>query len=384
MRPLEERKDIARLDRNIERYPIFFVGSEKSKQKIEQKMFEEKKPLIIAREEREEGQKTLSLSPSSVHGLPGGSEQDVFVAVMRFVREIRPKLGYYPKRFLIPLTEYPRLMCLIKQGPLYKKIIKSLETTSECAIYHDSLFKTRKGKGEIRLIEKKKLHLLRLIKIHKEEYVTKTGLKTKKYFTEIELEDWLIQNLENYYTTEIDSHIYFEKLNSSRARKLYNFLTMHQFQKSYSMTIDELVDLLWIREKEGFLIRQAIRRAIQPLIKADFLEDSIFEKEEIVFIFKNVKVRRLPQPSIAPEEKSRIDSLVLMMLEELGDIKSEKCYRKIAQSIPEEIIHLCLGLTKETRETQGIRGPRGAVFIDHIKRECQKRGIRTPFRAPKI
>ena len=90
--------------------------------------------------------------------------------------------------------------------------------------------------------------------------------------------------------------------------------------------------------------------------------------------FSSIKKSKT-QTQLTFDEMARRESLVQIMLEQLGDEKSENFYRKVAQRMPEEMIYRCLSLTREVGETSGIKKSRGAVFTDILKREGKKIGV---------
>ncbi len=378
----EREFDSIWLERNIEKYPIYFTGSEKAKQEIEKKIVASKEPFVITKKQAENGYKILALSPAAAYGLIDGDDAKVVAGVFSYLQEeIRPKLGCYPKKFLITLKEICERLYIEKSGQNYKFILRALRTVSGCAIIQTDFFETRTKKGEkSRILSEKELRILRSVKITKKDRLTNKGLKNKEYFVEIELEDWMIQNLENYYATKIDKEIYFLKLDSQRSRRLHTYLSAYNYKKEAEIKTQEITEILWIMDKETDKRKRSITRAIEPLVKVGFLEDYIFGWNEIRFVFAKVRQRRLP---IKPEDKARVDSITLKILEVLGDIHSERLYKLIAKRVPEDVIFLCLSGVKEMGRQGQIKQSRGATFVEMIARECKKRDIKVPFRQRK-
>jgi hypothetical protein len=374
----EEKSKFIWLERNLENLPVYFTGSEKTKFAIEKKITEEKKPYVIAKIKTDNGYKMLALNPSGAYGLMDGDDAKVAAAVRQYLQEeIQPKLGYIPKRFLITPKKLCEIMLLTKTGPNYNNIIKSLETIDSCAIIQQGVFRKRLKKGEDIIEEKKFLHILRVRKIEKVDRKTHKGLKNKEYKIEIELEDWMIKNLENYYATKVDKELFFEKLTSQRSRRLLTFLSAFNYQKEAEIDTDRIIELLWIMEKEGFRVKEALTRSIEPLVEAGFLESYEVGWDKIRFVFSKVRTRKNIMP---PEDKAKVDSITLKILEELGDMHSERLYKLIARKIPEDVIFLCLSEVKEMGRQGQIKRSKGAIFVEMIVRECKKRGIKVPFR----
>ena len=175
------------------------------------------------------------------------------------------------------------------------------------------------------------------------------------------------------YTTEFDVKKYF-MLKGGRAKRLHRFLDFIRYTKSISISYEKLKEELWIDEKEIYHLRQALKRSFTPLVKSGFLTDFKFDESSVVVTFSSIKKRR-PQMQLTFEEIARRESLVSMILEKLGDIKSKNFYHKVAQKCPEELIYKCLSLTQEVIETQKIKKSKGAVFTDILKREGEKAGV---------
>lgn len=370
------------LERNIEKYPIYFTGSEKTKKEREKKLSETRNDFVVAKRETENGRQALILQPSIKYGLMGGDEANVVNAVQGYLQEeIRFKLGYYPKNFFVPIKELCKRMYLTKTGPNYKNIVKSLRTIDSCAIIHNRFFKTRTSKGAEDMDEKEKiLHIFRVVEVHKRDRKIHRELKNKEYVVEIELEDWMRRNLENYYATKIDKEIYFLRLDSPRSRRLHTYLSAYNYKKEAEIKTQEIIELLWIMDEETSNRKVSITRAIDPLVEAGFLERYEFSWDEIKFVFSKVRARKV---IIYPEDKARVDSITLKILEALGDIHSERFYKLIARKVPEDVIFLCLSGVKEMGRQGQIKRSRGAAFVEMIASECKKRGIKVPFRQRK-
>ena len=368
------------LERNIEKYPIYFTGSEKAKQEIEKKIVESKEPFVITKRQTENGYKMLALSPSAAYGLIDGDDAKVVAGVFSFLQEeIRPKLGYYPEKFMISLKEICERLYMEKTGPNYKFIVRALRSVSGCAILQTDFFETRTKKGKKScILTEKELRILSSVEIRKKDRLIDKGLKNKEYSIEIKLEDWIIQNLENYFSTKIDKELYFKKLDSQRARRLYTRLCSENFRKETELLTPEIVELLWITDGDSRNRKKSITRALDPLVETGFLESYTFDWDKIAFVFS--KVRQQKNVILDPGEKTRIDSITLRILEVIGGIQSERLFRKIAQGVPEDVVSLCLSQVKELSHEGKIKESMVGYFVTLIAKECEKRGLKVPFK----
>jgi len=375
MEQIEERKELMRIDVNIEKMPIVFFGSEKKKRALEKKIFESGKPYEISSVTNEDGSivKKLSIAPNAVYGLPTEFDQDISVVVFYHLYDLSKKLGYCPRKLRIPLSNFPKIMCLQYHGRLYKDIEKSAHRISELGIYQEKFVTVKEKGGHLKIYEEKTLKLFHFNGIHKEEKITQRGKKIKKYYLDFEIPEWVRNNIENLYTTEFDIGKYF-LMKGGRTKKLYRFLELIRYNKTVPISYEKLKEELWIDEKETYHLRQALKRSFEPLVKSGYLTDFKFDEYRVLITFSSVKKRKL-QTQLTFEKMAQQESLVSMILEKLGDSQSENFYRKVAQKYPEELIHKCLSLTREVIETQKIKKSKGAVFTDILKREGEKIGV---------
>ena len=93
------------------------------------------------------------------------------------------------------------------------------------------------------------------------------------------------------------------------------------------------------------------------------------------------KEERLNDVVETPLFKARMASgdegeyLVDEMLSVLGDVESEGYYRRLAATVPKDIIFEALSLVKRAVHEGKIRKSRGALFVAIVKRACAERGM---------
>ncbi len=372
---MEEKKELMRIDVNIEKMPIFFFGSKEKKEILEKQIFESGKPYVISKITSEDGNviKELSIAPNAIYGLLTEFDQDISVVVLSQAYELNKKLGTCPRKMRIAFSDFPKTMEIKKHGRLYKDIEESARRTSNFEILQDKYIAVKEKGGTLKIYDERSLKLFHFNGIYKEEKQTRSGKKIKKYYLEVEIPEWIANNIENFYTTEFDVKKYF-MLKGGRAKRLYRILEFIRYEKIKSISCEKLKTELWVDAKEEFHVKEALKRCLIPLVKSGYLTDFKFDKDEVVVTFSSVKKRR-PQMQLTFEEIARRESLVSMMLEKLGDVKSKSFYYKVAQRYPEELIHKCLSLTQEVIETQKIKKSKGAAFTDILKREGEKLGM---------
>jgi len=88
-----------------------------------------------------------------------------------------------------------------------------------------------------------------------------------------------------------------------------------------------------------------------------------------------------PRLSPAPSEDEQ-GYLLDEMLSTLGDVESEGYYRRLASTVPKDIIFEALSLVKRAVHEGKIRKSRGALFVAIVKRACADRGMPLAFGQP--
>lgn len=368
-----QKKDLIRIDVNIEKMPVFFFGNKEKKQALEKQIFSSGAPyeILSIHDTEKNTAKKLSISPSAAYGLLTEFDQDVSVVVYQNVFDFYKNAGYCPREVRIPLSDFPKIMERNKDGRLYKNIKESAKRISEFTIYQENCITVKEKKGTLQIFKEKVLKLFFLKEVYKEEKTTKRGKKIRKFYLDIQIPDWIRNNIDNFYTTEFDIKKYF-MIRGGRTRKLYRILELIRYEKTKFLPYEKLQKDLWIDEKEQYHLRQAIKRAITPLVKSGYLQNFGFNDTGILVTFSSLKNKRKQEHQLTLEEMAIAESLSTEMTEKLQDTSSKKFYMKVAKKVPEEIIYKCLSLTREIIETGQIKKSKGAVFTDILKKECQK------------
>lgn len=372
-----KRKGLVWVDKNLERLPIFYFGKDEKRILYE---IIEKRNLIQVKEKIANGEKFFILNPSANYGLLKGFDQDVYMAIIKIFNHWAKKLGYCPKTLNILFGELCSIMKITKNGRSFIDIESSLLRFDNTSFATGKTIYIRSGNRIDRYHNKESCFIFR-VKIERKEstYIDKnTGEKKtyiKKLATTVTLDDWLKNNIENGYTTDIDTEYYFNIIKGGRTRCLYKALNYIRYQSPVFLPYEKLIEKLTIESKEMFHIKRDIKRAAESLIENDFLTKIEFNESNVAFYFKQVKKKKTGKPQLDEETTIKQQALVMDMLEALGDIKSEKFYFKIAHLVPDELIYKCLSLVKEVVETSQVKKNRGAIFVDILKKECQQRNI---------
>lgn len=381
MKELETIKEgeLVWVDKNLERLPIFYFGKHAERVMVE---LVKKKRLIQKKLKAPDGEKFFILNPSASYGLLQAFDQDIYVAVIKTFNDWTKKLGYCPKKIIVPIKELCSILRISKGGRDFNEITLSLEKFNSTGFAAGNTVYVRTKNRTDEYFNKKSYFIFKVdLKRKKATYIDKnTGEKKtiiKEYTATITLDEWLRNNIENGYTTDVDVNFYFNEIKGGRTRCLYKILNLIRYSSPVFIPYAKLIESLSVTSKEMFHIKEDIKRAAEPLIKKRFLTKIEFEEDNVGFHFKRVKKRRKAMAlTKSPEEIAIQRGLVMEILEALGDIKSEKFYFKVAQFVPKDVIYKCLSLVREVSETTKVKKSKGAVFVDILKRECQQRGIK--------
>ena len=380
MRELEsiKEKELVWVDKNLETLPIFYFGKHADEIMLE---LVKKRKLIQTKLRIPDGEKFFILNPSANYGLLQGFDQDIYVVVIKIFNGWTKKLGYCPKKLTIPIRDLCSEMRISKSGRSFKDITLSLEKFDSTSFAAGNTILVRTKNRTDEYFNKKSYFIFRVdLKRKRSIYIDKnTGEKKtiiKEFTATITLDEWLRNNIENGFTTDIDVDFYFNEIRGGRTRCLYKMLNFIRYESPVFVLYEKLIEKLSIASEETKHIREDIKRAAEPLIKKGFLTKIEFGELKVAFYFKRLKKKKVRDLPKSVEESAIEKSLVMDMLEVLGDIKSEKFYFKVARLVPEDVIYKCLSLAKEVVETSQVKKSRGAIFVDILKRECQQRGIK--------
>ena len=370
-------KELVWVDKNLEGLPIFYFGKHAEDVLLE---LVKKKRLIQTKLKTPDGEKFFILNPSANYGLLQGFDQDVYVAVIKIFNDWTKKVGYCPNKITVPIKELCSIQRISKSGRSFKDITLSLEKFDATSFAAGNTILVRTKNRTDEYFNKKSYSIFKVdFKRKKSIYIDKnTGEKKtiiKEYTATITLDEWLRNNIENGFTTDIDANFYFNEIRGGRTRKLYQTLNFICYTSPVFIPYEKLIQNLSIVSKEMFHIKEDIKRAAGLLIKRGFLTKIEFNESNVGFFFNRIKKKKIMLPKSA-EELAVEKNLVMDMLEVLGDVKSERFYFKVARLVSKEVIYKCLSLVREVTETSQVKKSKGAVFVDILKRECRQRGIK--------
>ncbi len=368
-------KDLTRVSVNNENMPIIFFGKQKDKEALELEIAKSGKPLVIYDTVNEEGVgKRLSIAPNSAYGLLGGFDYDVLTVIYDRLYKMTQQIGTCPFLLRMPLGDFPKVMRQPVSGQLYNRIKTSVKRIGGLAIYHENFVKVKENNGELRSYRENAINLFQYEGMYKEETRNKGKTDLKKLYIDLTIPEWQRNNFNNNYTTEFDIEFYFS-LNSYRAKRLYRFLELIRWEKCSQTPLVKLEGELRLQKLPNNFKKRAIKRAFQELIDNNFLESFEFTEWGVSFVFHSVKRKKISTISKSLELTIQQKGMVEEIVTALNDEKSRRWYEFLSTRVSDDILFKCLSLTRETAEITGINKSRGAVFTDHVKRECGRLNI---------
>lgn len=362
---------------NVEKMPIVFLGSPEERKRIQLEIVKTGKPLIVYDGVENGVGKRLLITPSAAYGLLTGFDMDVLTVIHHKLFELTKEIGSCPVNLRLQLSEFPKVMKLKTAGDLYDRIRDSIKRISEMTLYHENFVKVKESKaGETRSYKETSLKIFHYKGLFKEETSRAGNARMRKLYIDIDIPEWLQNNINNGYTTEFDPNVYFSMTND-RAKRLFRVLDVIRYQPMVQVPLKKVEIELCLGSLEQKEKNRVLKRALKQLTDIGFIESYQILESYLSVSFKDVKKASLPfrasggSFTMSPQEKAMTDWLV----KELNDEHSRAYLSSIVVKVPLEIIHLCLSLTKETATFNGIKTTRAAVFVDHIKRECERRDI---------
>ena len=370
---------LTRASLNVEKMPIVFLGTPEDRKKIQMEVAKSGKPILIYNVTEDGVEKKLFLSPSSVFGLLTAFDMDVLTVVHHKLFEAKKATGYCPSQMRLWLSEFPKIMKLATSGGLYDRILESIKRLSATEIYHENFVKISETATKTMGSYREKSLKIVLFKGSGKEVTTSAGTeRMQKVFVDIEIPEWHCNNINSGYTTEFDSNTYF-KIGNDRARRLYRVLEIIRYQDNVFLPYSKLITELTLGNLETKLRNRAFKRALDPLVKIGYLKSYKLCENAIAVSYSEIR-NVIPQQLSSNVSYDDLDihaqRTVDWLMGELKDGESSRNWlANVVIKAPEELLHRCLSLTKETATLNGIRKSRGAVFTDHLKRECERLNI---------
>ena len=367
---------------NIEKLPIAFLGSPSEKAKLENELRQTKLGRWeIIKIENNQGVVALSVAPSSSFGLMSGFDMDVLTIIEYKLHQLKHEQGGCPSKVRLWLSDFPKIMGEKKNGLLYQKIRESVMRISETTIYQDRLLHYKATKSSAK--QKIGNRAIKFLVYRESEHTIDTEKKAElnRSFVDVEIEDWMREDINNNYTTELDIKTYFS-IKSDRSRYLYRILELIRFKPRVRISLEKLERDMYLKSIQASRFRKrAIVRAIEDLVSNQVVKKFDIDESFLYVDFYKVKSKEnldflKPNELALDQERTQ---LLKDLIEKLDDQNSKAWFIKILGAVPVDIVRGCLSIALEAEKMNTVIKSKGAVFTHNLTEICNKRGIALPY-----
>jgi len=366
---IESTQLLTRSSVNFERMNLAFLGTPEEKKKLEIEIAASGKPLVIYDGVKDDEGGRLELVPSGVYGLLTGFDVDVLTVIYFELYKITKEVGSCPEEARVSLSEFPKIMKLQTSGNIYERIKESLKRIHTTVLFQENYIKIKESKTDtLKNYDLKPAKLIDLIGLHKETLSKRGTEKMRKLYIDLKIPSWLRSNINNNYTSELDTEIYFS-IKGDRARRMYRILEFIRYEKEIFLSYRKLERELYLFNMPTKFKNQTLKRALEILKNINYIANYKINENNVLVVFNETKraVRAISNRiSLTDMESALLDVIVVF----LNDEASRAWLAIVIKKVPMELIDRAISLTRETIEMDGIKKSKGAIFTDHLKRIC--------------
>jgi Replication initiator protein A len=241
------------------------------------------------------------------YGLPGPTERDVYVGIMKLVH----RAGGIPADGKVSFSLYELLKILGKNrgGNNYEKVRESLDRIADSVIYAQNAFYDRKT-------EQFRTHRFTPWSVHFASTRQGQGRSAERHV--LKFHEILVRSYNSGFLKTLDTDFFFS-LKSPMAKSLYQLVdAKRQGGLSWTVGVQPLRQLIPMPESYRYdsKIREKIEPGLTELKRRGFLESADYEQrgEDQVVCFRIarrfVEARERPQVSLSSRERDAADALI--------------------------------------------------------------------------
>jgi len=241
------------------------------------------------------------------YGLPGPTERDVYVGIMKLVH----RAGGIPPDGKVSFSLYELLKILGKNrgGNNYEKVRESLDRIADSVIYAKNAFYDRET-------EQFRTHRFTPWSVHFASTRQGQGRSAERHV--LKFHETLVRSYNSGFLKTLDTDFFFS-LKSPMAKSLYQLVdAKRQGGLSWTVGVQQLRQLIPMPESYRYdsKIREKIEPGLTELKHRGFLERADYEQrgEDQVICFRIarrfVEARQQPQVSLSSRERETADALI--------------------------------------------------------------------------
>ena len=365
--PLPADVDLVRFETNLLQIGFFSAHDPRTKSNTHSRSWRRLEQTVTR-----DGQHikvTAEFRSSELLGLPSTADRDKFLALMKIISEERARIGKIQNPIRFSGYRLLKELGLSDSGQNYEDIsnwgrrMADTTITSERVIY----FSARKRYSD------KTIHVFRSFQRVGESNLDDTD-RSEAY--EIELEDWLLENLNHGYVIPEDFRAY-KNLTRPTAKGIFGNLHLW-FHASQGRAVEkdyaELCNFLNVRVyPHASKIRETMGQSLDELVGVGYLSNwqlqpmstkkgfkiVMLPGEELLRVISLSQKKQLGDKSNGSVEFSAVQQLAIDALLEQGIIPA-KAKALVQQYDPEQIVDQI-----EYAQTQIFSGPQGRQKIDN-------------------
>ncbi|WP_119071332.1 plasmid replication initiator TrfA [Rubrobacter indicoceani] len=323
-----ETRHIVKAEGNFEDLPYFTVGnSRKSGGVLEYKN-------EIRSGDGQVLQQSWTVRAMSGYGLPGGLDQDVYVALLQII----DRDGELPEDRWIGFSLYEMVELLNRShgGRDYQQVKQSLDRLAGTRIQSKNAFYHRDSKtfmdGTFGLLDR----------VQHAETVDGYGRRTDK--THVQLSEYFVTSYRSDYLKGLDTNFYYS-LSSPVAKRLYRFIDKKRnHRRQWQTGLFSLRDRIPLSNyKYASKVKEKLGPAHQELVDKGFLESFSYSRTPdreylVTYVIRDAFSRRRPEIRL---ERTPENLIAIERLKAEG-VWSETSEELVASYGSERCMHFCL------------------------------------------
>jgi hypothetical protein len=296
-----EKNPIISVELNLELIPIFLYKTRgRSEESLEA-------TNVIRTSDGQRLEQHVKVVGGREYGLPGPTERDVYVGIMKLVH----RAGGMPPDGMVSFSLYELLKILGKNrgGNNYEKVRESLDRIADSVIYAKNAFYDNES-------EQFRTHRFTPWSVHFASTRQGQGRSAERHV--LKFHEILVRSYNSGFLKTLDTDFFFS-LKSPMAKSLYQLVDAKRRGKlSWTVGVQQLRQLIPMPESYRYdsKIREKVEPGLKELKRRGFLERADYEQrgEDQVICFRIsrdfVEARDRPQVALSSRERDTADALI--------------------------------------------------------------------------
>jgi hypothetical protein len=296
-----EKSPIIHVEINLELLPLFLYKTRgRSEESLEA-------TNVIRTADGQRLEQYIKVVGGREYGLPGPTERDVHVAIMKLVH----RAGGMPSDGIVTFSLYELLKVMGKNrgGNNYEKVRESLDRIADSVIYAKNAFYDNET-------EQFRTHRFTPWSVHFSSTRRGQGRSAERHM--LKFHEILVRSYNSGFLKSLDTDFFFS-LKNPMAKSLYQLVDAKRRGKlSWTVGVQQLRQLIPMPESYRYdsKIREKVEPGLKELKRRGFLERADYEqrREDQVICFRIsrnfVEPRERPQVSLSSRERDTADALI--------------------------------------------------------------------------